>query len=338
MIDLRSDTITRPTARMRRAMAEAEVGDDVFGEDPTVRRLEEETARLLGKEAALYVPSGHMSNQLAIYAQVNSGDEIWAHRSSHILANEQGATSVLARALPRAYDDPRGYPDHDLLEQWAAGSNDVHRARPRLICLENTFTGRVVPLTEQQRVADFAHALGMSLHIDGARLWNASVELGVPPSEAASGADTVSVCFSKGLGAPVGSALAGSAETVDRARRARKLLGGGMRQAGIIAAGALHALHHHRDRLAEDHRRAAELAVALDALPGMSALARTNMVVVTTPPDEAARWARAFTEHGVGCVPIGPDLIRLVLHLEVDDAMLDQAIKRIAEAAAAARR
>ncbi|GAA3754087.1 threonine aldolase [Spinactinospora alkalitolerans] len=333
MIDLRSDTVTRPTPEMRQAMAQAEVGDDVFGEDPTVRALEEETAELLGKEAALYVPSGHMSNQLAVLASVHSGDEVWAHERAHVLSNEQGATSVLARALPRTFTDPEGHPGQDLLERWATGVDDVHRARPRLICLENTFTGLVVPLAEQRRVADFAHTRDMRLHLDGARLWNAAVALGATPAEVAAGADTVSVCFSKGLGAPVGSAMAGDAETVRAARRARKLLGGGMRQAGIIAAGALYALRTNIGRMAEDHARAERLAAALTRIPGLDALARTNMVLVSTPEGAAARYARAFTEYGVGCVPIGTELVRLVVHLEIDDAGVDEAAKRMEEAA-----
>jgi threonine aldolase len=335
MIDLRSDTVTRPTPEMRRAMADADVGDDVFGEDPTVRRLEEETAALLGMEAALYVPSGHMSNQIAVYLGAGSGDEVWTHELFHVVANEQGGTSVLARVLPRTFDAPDGVPAQGLLERWAAGTDDVHRARPALICLENTFTGRVVPLAEQRRVADFAHAHGMRAHLDGARLWNAAVALGVPPAEVAAGMDTVSVCFSKGLGAPVGSALAGDAATIARARRARKLLGGGMRQAGIIAAGALYALRHHVDRLADDHARAARLAAAVDALPGLAAEARTNMVIVTAPEGRAADLAAALRADGVGCTALGPERLRLVVHLGVSDADVDDAAARAAKAAAA---
>ncbi|MFB9803185.1 threonine aldolase family protein, partial [Streptomonospora salina] len=333
MIDLRSDTCTRPTAAMRRAMAEAEVGDDVFGEDPTVRALEEETAALLGTEAALYVPSGHMSNQIAVYVQTRSGDEVWTHRSGHVVANEQGAASVLARVLPRVHDCASGYPDAALLEEWAGGADDVHRARPRLICLENTFSGLVVPPAEQRRIAAFAHDRGMLLHLDGARLWNAAVALGETPARVAEGADTVSVCFSKGLGAPVGSALAGDAPTVAEARRARKLLGGGMRQAGIVAAGALYALRNHVGRLAEDHGRAQALAERIAQTPPLAAEARTNMVLVTTPADRAREFAGLFAREGVGCVPLGRDLLRLVVHLDVSDEDLDAAATRIAAAA-----
>ncbi|GAB3454220.1 low-specificity L-threonine aldolase [Streptomonospora sediminis] len=336
MIDLRSDTLTRPTPGMRRAMAEAEVGDDVFGEDPTVRALEEETAALLGKEAALYVPSGHMANQIAVYAATRRGDEVWTHRDGHVIGNEQGASSVLSGVLPRIYDAEQGYPDAGLLEEWARGADDVHRARPRLICLENTFTGRVVPPDEQRRVGDFARSRGMLLHLDGARLWNAAVALGATPEQAAAGADTVSVCFSKGLGAPVGSALAGGADTVAEARRTRKLLGGGMRQAGIIAAGALYALRNHRDRLAEDHARAERLAERIAGTPPLAAEARTNMVVVSVPDGRARHYAELFAREGVGCVPLGPDRLRLVVHLDISAADIDSAAERIAKAAAAA--
>ncbi|RNL83518.1 threonine aldolase family protein [Halostreptopolyspora alba] len=334
MIDLRSDTVTRPTRQMRRAMAEAEVGDDVFEEDPTVRRLEEETAALLGKEAALYVPSGHMANQVAVNVAVGSGEEVWAHERAHVLSNEQGATTFLSRALPRVFDTSEGYPPQELLERWAEGVDDVHRARPALVCLENTFSGLVVPPSEQRRVADFAHAHGMRLHLDGARLWSAAIALGVSPAEVAAGADTVSVCYSKGLGAPVGSAVAADSVTIRRARRVRKLLGGGMRQAGIVAAGALYALREHRDRLAEDHRRADRLATEVSAIPGLEASARTTMVLVRTPDGRAADYAEAFAAHGVRCIPFGRETIRMVVHLEITESDIDDAITRIGEAAA----
>lgn len=334
MIDLRSDTVTRPTAAMRRAMAEAEVGDDVFGDDPTVRLLEEETAELLGKEAALYVPSGTMSNGVAIYVSADSGDEVWAHERSHVLTHEQGGMSVLARAFPRPFGGPDAYPSQELLTGRMHGVGDVHRARPRLICLENTFAGRVMPLEEQRRVAAFAHDHGMLLHLDGARLWSAAVAQEISPAAGAAGADTVSVCYSKGLGAPVGSALAGSAETIARARRARKLLGGGMRQVGIIAAGALHALRHHRERLVEDHQRAHRLAEGIAEIPGLSAQAQTNMVLARTGPGLADRYVEVLAKQGVGCVAMEADLLRFVVHLEIGDNDIATALQRLREAAA----
>jgi threonine aldolase len=334
MIDLRSDTVTRPTPAMRRAMAEAEVGDDVFGEDPTVRELEEETAAVLGKEAALYVPSGHMANQLGLFVAARSGDEVWAHENHHLIGDEQGATAVLSRVQPRVFSDGLA-PSDELLEAWMAGARkgDVHRAEPALLWLENTFTGRVVPLAEQCRVTGFAHRNGMRAHLDGARLWNAAVALDATPAQVAEGFDTVSVCFSKGLGAPVGSALAGDADTVLRARRGRKLLGAGMRQAGIIAAGALHALRHHRERIADDHARAALLAARIDELPGLSASAATNMVLVDTPAARAGEYAEAFAQHGVAALPIGPSRIRIVLHLDITDGDAADAAQRISKAA-----
>ena len=332
MIDLRSDTFTRPTKRMRLAMAEAEVGDDVWGEDPTVRELEEETAALLGKEAALYVTSGHMANQLGLWVSTRSGEEVWAHENHHLIGDEQGAAVVLSRVLPRLYSgDP--FPARELLDGWITGLGDVHRANPALLWLENTFSGRVVPLAEQRRITGFAHAHGLKAHLDGARLWNAAAHLEVEPAVVAEGFDTVSVCFSKGLGAPVGSAVAGDADTIRRARRGRKLLGGGMRQAGVIAAGALYALRHHRERMVEDHERATRLAELLSELSGLEAVARTNMVLVTTPGGEAGRYVEAFAAQGVRALG-GGDRVRMVVSLEITDSDIEDAAKAAAKAVA----
>ena len=332
MIDLRSDTFTRPTKEMRRAMAEAEVGDDVWGEDPTVRELEEETAALLGREAALYVTSGHMANQLGLWVSTHSGEEVWAHENHHLIGDEQGAATVISRVLPKLYSgDP--FPSQELLDQWITGLGDVHRADPALVWLENTFSGQVIPLAEQKRITDFAHAHGLKAHLDGARLWNAAIHLGVEPARVAEGFDTVSVCFSKGLGAPVGSALVGDTGAIRRARRARKLLGGGMRQAGIIAAGALYALRHHRERMSQDHARAARLADQVDALPDLSAVARTNMVLVTTPHGAADRYIAAFAEEGLRVLG-GGNRIRMVVRLEVTESDVEDAAKAISRAAA----
>ncbi|MBE2999930.1 low specificity L-threonine aldolase [Nocardiopsis sp. HNM0947] len=334
MIDLRSDTLTAPTTRMREAMAGAEVGDDVFGEDPTVRELEEEVAGLLGTEAAVYVPTGHMANQLGLFVASRSGEEVWAHENHHLIGDEQGAAAVLSRVLPRLYSgDP--WPSDALLGSWIAGAREgnVHRAEPALLWLENTFSGQVVPLAEQDRATAFAHSHGMRTHLDGARLWNAATALGVGPARVAQGFDSVSVCFSKGLGAPVGSALAGDAETVLRARRGRKLLGGGMRQAGIVAAGALHALRHHRERLAEDHAHAEALAARIDGLPGIRASARTNMVLVSTPEGLGAAYAEAFARHGVRALG-GGDRVRMVLRQEIGAEDVDAAARAIEKASA----
>ena len=334
MIDLRSDTLTVPTPRMREAMAGAEVGDDVFGEDPTVRTLEEEAASLLGKEAAVYVPSGHMANQLGLFVAARSGEEVWAHENHHLIGDEQGAATVLSRVLPRLYSGAP-WPSDTLLESWIAGAGrgDLHRADPALLWLENTFSGRVLPLPEQERVVAFARAHGLRTHLDGARIWNAAVELDAPLSRVAQGFDSVSVCFSKGLGAPVGSALAGDTETVRRARRGRKLLGGGMRQAGIVAAGALYALRHHRERLAEDHEHASDLAMRIDGLPGIRAQAHTNMVLVAVPEGSGQAHAESFARHGVRALGSG-GRVRMVLRQEIGAQDVADAARAIEKACA----
>ncbi|HUZ84361.1 MAG TPA: GntG family PLP-dependent aldolase, partial [Gaiellales bacterium] len=266
VVDLRSDTVTRPTAAMRRAMAEAEVGDDVWGDDPTVIALERELAALLGKQAALFVPSGSMGNQVAVRSHTQPGDEMFVHEFAHVVDAEQGGAAVLSGVQARMLADPDGRVDPAALEARLRDPEDPHHARQRLIAIENTHGdcgGRVYPLALIDELTGFARAHGLAVHMDGARLWNAAAASGVEPARIVRDVDSVSVCFSKGLGAPVGSAVAGGAELIGRARRNRKLLGGGMRQAGIVAAGALHALRHHRDRLVEDHRNARVLAEGL---------------------------------------------------------------------------
>lgn len=332
MIDLRSDTVTRPTPTMRRAMAEAEVGDDVFGDDPTVHALERETAEILGKSAAVFVASGTMANAAALIASVDSGDEVFLHARSHIMTHEQGGVAVLTRALPRPFNTPDGVPSDETLDQWIHGADDIHRARPRLICLENTLFGMAIPLREQRRVAAFAGEHQLRVHLDGARLWNAATALAASPAEVAAPADTVSVCFSKGLGAPIGSIVAGDAETVARARRARKLLGGGMRQVGVIAAGALYALRHHRERVREDHERAHTLADALNAMDGLDASANTNIIRVHTAPGMAGPLRDALAARGVGCVAMGSNLLRLVVHLDITDDDITSSISAMEKA------
>src|SRR6516225_1198839 len=256
IIDLRSDTVTRPTPGMRAAMAAAEVGDDVFGDDPSVNRLQERVAALLGKEAALFVPSGTMSNQICVKVHTQPGDELLCEANCHIYNYEAGGPAVLAGVTCRTIEGDYGVLDVSQLEDKIRPVND-HLVRTRLVCLENTHNrggGRVYPLEKIQAISTWAHANGLMMHLDGARLWNAIVATGIPAAEWGRHFDSVSVCFSKGLGAPVGSALAGSHDFITRARRIRKRFGGGMRQAGVIAAAALYALDHHIDRLAEDHR------------------------------------------------------------------------------------
>ena len=270
-IDLRSDTVTKPTAAMREAMARAEVGDDVFGDDPTVKELEAETAVLLGKEAALFTPSGTMANQLAIRGHTEPGDEILVEANAHLYYYESGAPAALSGVMCRCINGQRGiFAGADV--EAALRPADQHFPRTRLLCIENTHNrggGRIWPIQQLQEVAATARRHGLPLHLDGARLWNASVATGIPERDYATLFDTVSVCFSKGLGAPVGSALVGPKAFIERVRRFRKMFGGGMRQAGIIAAGALFALRNHRTRLAEDHANANALAVGLAAVKGL---------------------------------------------------------------------
>ncbi len=267
-IDLRSDTVTRPTPAMREAMATARVGDDVYGEDETVNALERRAAELCGREAAVFVPSGTMANQIGIALWAGQGDEVYAHRDAHILIDEAGGVGgALGRASARAAQHGLRARLEELLDAVPMDASDIHRPRARLLCIENTHTGsggRAWRAETLARVTERAHELGLKVHMDGARLANAAVARGCTLAEASAGADSVSFCFSKGLGAPVGSILVSSAEAIARGRRLRKLLGGGMRQAGVLAAAGLYALDHNVERLAEDHARARALAVALD--------------------------------------------------------------------------
>ncbi len=332
LIDLRSDTVTQPTPAMRRAMAEAEVGDDVFGDDPTVQRLEARVAELLGKEAALFVPSGTMANQLAVRVQTEPGDEILVEGEAHLYYYEAGAPAALSGVMCRCLPGRRGVFTAADLEA-ALRPGDVHFPPTRLVCVENTHNrggGKLWPLDTLRAVAAGARRHGLRLHLDGARLWNASVASGVPECDYAALFDTVSVCFSKGLGAPVGSALAGPAELIARARRFRKMFGGGMRQVGILAAGALYALEHHRTRLAEDHARARRLAETLAALPGAAldpATVETNLVYFRVTRQPAAEVVAALAAEGVRVLASGPDTIRAVPHLNVTDAEFARALE-----------
>lgn len=329
VVDLRSDTVTRPTPAMRRAIAEAEVGDDVFGDDPTVHALERRVAELLGHEAALFVPSGTMANQIAVQVHTHHGDEILVEENAHVVLYEAGAPAALAGVQVWRLPGDRGLVGADAMRA-AVRPEDPHYPRTRLFCLENTHNragGRVLPLDEVQRLVDLARDLGLCTHLDGARLWNAAAATGRSEKDYASLFHTVSVCFSKGLGAPVGSALAGSQATITEARRIRKRLGGGMRQAGILAAGALHGVEHHRARLIEDHERARRLARGLDERVGLCCpqdRVETNIVVVDVEDAGATTdWLRSFEEAGVRAVPFGAGRIRFVTHLDVDDEDID---------------
>ena len=339
-VDLRSDTVTRPTPAMRRAMADAEVGDDVFGEDPTVRRLEARVAEILGKEAGLFVPSGVMGNQIAIRVHTRSGDEAVVAERSHIYHYEAAAPAALWGVQLRPVGDATGVLTAADVEAVVQGGHDWE-ARTALVCLENTVNkagGTAISPEAVAPVAEAAQRHGLALHLDGARLWNAAVALDLPEADLAAPFDTVNVCLSKGLGAPVGSVLVGSEAHVGAARRARKLLGGGMRQVGVLAAAALVALDD-RPQLADDHARAARLAEAVAGLDGAFRLVRepqTNIVLFDTLRQTAAETLAALEREGVRLVAFGPHTVRATLHRDVDDAGIDYAIAalgRVAEAA-----
>ncbi len=324
MIDLRSDTVTRPTPAMRAAMAAADVGDDVYAEDPTVNRLQERVAELLGKEAALCTPSGVMANQIAVKCHTQPGDEVIVEERGHIFNYETAGAAFLSNVQIRPVRGVRGaLRVEDIVP--AIRSAVYYNPRTTLICLENTHNsagGTVYPLDEMKRVHAFSRTEHLAVHLDGARLWNAAVASGIPLSTWAACADTVSVCFSKGLGAPVGSAIAGSAETIARARTIRKIYGGGMRQAGILAAAALYALDHHVDRLAEDHAKARILAEQAVEAPGVSVDldgVQTNIVIMDVQQSgrTAAEIIRRAKEQGVLLSDMGPTVVRAVTHMDV---------------------
>lgn len=321
--DLRSDTVTRPTPEMRRAIAEAEVGDDVFGDDLTVRRLEERTADLLGHEAGLFVPSGTMGNQLAIRCHTRPGDEVLLDAGAHIWNYEGGAASALSGVQLRPVSGAGGLLRSSDLAA-CLRPDDPHHPRTSLICLENTHNragGRILPLALMQEVRSFAETHRLRLHLDGARLWNASVATGIPLASYGRLSDSVLVAYSKGLGAPIGSVLVGESAWVRAARRERKKFGGGMRQAGILAAACLYALDHHLERLTEDHANARELALALAEIPGVRVevdLVETNIVIFDVGDTEMGvdEILQRLRERGVLMVPFGPTLIRAVTHLD----------------------
>jgi threonine aldolase len=325
---------------MRRAMAEAEVGDDVYGEDPTVNRLQDSIAALLGKPAALFVPSGTMSNQLAIGALTRPGDEVICDQGAHPVNFEGGAMPALWGIQPRTLRGERGLLDPVEVEAAIRPENE-HFPRSRVVEIENTHNrggGSVYPLGTVRAIAEVARRRGLDLYLDGARLMNAVVASGVPPRDFAEGATLVSLCFSKGLGAPVGSILAGDRDRIREARRLRKRLGGAMRQSGVLAAAAIHALENNVARLAEDHDNARALAVALSALPGVRILhlVETNMVFASFAGRDAAGLVARFREAGVLANPEGsrPDVVRFVTHLDLsrDDVM--EATRRLSQAAA----
>ncbi|MGY6501884.1 MAG: low-specificity L-threonine aldolase [Acidimicrobiales bacterium] len=335
-IDLRSDTVTRPTDAMRRAMAEAEVGDDVFGEDPTVDRLQDMVAERLGTEAALYVPSGTQSNLVALLTHCGRGDEYIVGQQAHTYRYEGGGAAALGGIQPQPIDME---PDGTLaVERIAAVVKpaDHHFANSHLLCIENTTDGRALPMAYLPEVRSCADRFGLALHLDGARLMNAAVHHEVDPVEITRHVDTVSICLSKGLGAPVGSVLAGPSDFIDRAHRWRKVVGGGMRQAGIIAAAGIVALEHHVERLAADHANAAALAAGLHAIDGVEVVAQaTNMVFVSTAGLDRADLPHRLAARGIRVLGDGRERpMRLVTHLDVTADDVDVVVAAIAEIAA----
>ena len=320
MIDLRSDTLTRPTDEMRLAMARAEVGDDVYGEDPTVARLEEQVAGLFGHEAALFMPTGSMANVLAVRSLVAPGQEVLCESRAHIARAELGAHAAYSGITMRTWIDPRGQVDLPVIRSLFAPDMGPFFVPTAAIAVENTHNfagGAVLPITDLRDLREFATGVGARIHLDGARIWNAHVATGVPLAEYGAIADVLAVCLSKGLGAPIGSLMVGTADAVAEARIWRKRMGGGMRQVGILAAAGLHALEHHVERLTDDHEHARLLAEACGVDP---ATVDTNIVVVDRP--DAADLVLAARDAGVLVATVGPTAVRLVTHLDItrDDA------------------
>jgi threonine aldolase len=338
MIDLRSDTVTKPSPEMRRAMAEAEVGDDVYGEDPTVNRLQERVAEMLGKEAALFTPSGTMANQAALMALTRPGDEIIIERGSHLPNHEAGGPGALAGVQMYLIDGERGVIEPEQIER-AVRFPDVHFPPTRLVWLENTHNrggGKVFPLDKMKDIRNLATGYDLAVHLDGARLFNACVASDIPPEEYARQVDSLSFCFSKGLGAPVGSILAGTAEFIKRAHRYRKMLGGSMRQAGILAAAALYALDNNIERLAEDHAGAKRLAEALGDIDGVQIQnepVETNLVFfdVARAGKNALEIMNEARERGVLINPEDFTVMRAVTHLGVSAGDIEKAIRVFTE-------
>jgi threonine aldolase len=335
IVDLRSDTVTLPTEAMRRAMSEAQVGDDVYGEDPTVRRLEELAASMLGREAAIFVPTGTMGNQIAVHLLARRGTEVILEEGSHVYNYELGAMAAWTGALPRVLRGERGFVEPEAVER-ALWPPTYYFSRASLLVLENTHNhagGTVLPPELQSRLLETARRHELRAHLDGARIFNASIALDRPVSELAAGFDTVMFCLSKGLGAPVGSILCGSVDLIREARVVRKRMGGGMRQVGVLAAAGLVALEENVERLREDHRRARRLADAIADLPKLRVdveALETNMVMCeVAPPATAEGVLEALGRRGVLAGTMGPGRIRFVTHLNVDDPGVDRAVEAL---------
>jgi threonine aldolase len=344
-IDFRSDTVTKPTPAMRRAMAEAVVGDDVLGDDPTVIALQERVASMMGQEAGCFVPTGTMANQTAIRAHTEPGDEIICHADSHIINYETGAPAALSGVMVRCVDatgpgGDRGMFDAEQIRA-CVRPDAIHFPHSKLVVVENTQNrggGAVWPIEQVQRVVRASRELGLSLHLDGARIWNACAATGLKPVDYARHFDTISCCFSKGLGAPAGSMVVGPKPLIARVQRFRKMFGGAMRQSGVLAAAAIHALDHHMARLAEDHANAQRLAKGLAPIPGfrLAFPVETNMVFIDIDPSlgTAASICSALKARGVLALPTAPQQFRAVCHLDVDAHAIERAIQIVGESIA----
>jgi len=337
ILDFRSDTITKPTQEMREAIAKAEVGDDVFGDDPTVNKLQKVVAYLLGKEAALFVPSGTMANQISVKSHTVPGDEVICERNCHIFNYESGAPAFLSGVTLNLQDGHYGVFTAEQVEV-ALRPPDHHFAPSKLICIENTHNragGTIFPVDEMKRIRQVADKHGLKIHLDGARLWNASAATEMHMRTWADLADSVSVCLSKGMGCPVGSVIAGSAEFIDKCHRHRKVFGGGMRQAGLLAAAGIYAIENHRERLKDDHANAKLLAETFASLPGTKIdldYVHTNIVIVELTEDapfDGPGLAEAAAAQYVRFLPTAPNKVRLVTHLDVDREDVEEACNRI---------
>ena len=341
MIDLRSDTVTKPSAGMRKAMADAKVGDDVLGDDPTTNRLEGELASRLGKEAAIFMPSGTMTNQVAIRLHCGPGDEFLCEQNCHIYNHEQGAFAQLSGVVAQPIPTEQGMLELANVLPRVRSEND-HLVRTRMVCLENTHNrhgGRILPFDKVQELSAGVREMGLRIHLDGARLFNAVVASGIDAARWAAEFDTVSVCFSKGLGAPVGSALAGDRDRIRTARRHRKVFGGGMRQSGVIAAAALFALDNHVDRLSQDHENARQLAGYIQAADGLTLSYRdveTNILFFEVDPQlgTASEVVKELADQGVAVLAESLQTVRALTHLDVTREQIDEAgtiIQRVVE-------
>jgi threonine aldolase len=338
-IDFRSDTLTKPNEEMRKLMYEAEVGDDVYGEDPTVRRLEEKAAETVGHEAALFVTSGTQGNQLALLASCRSGEEVVVGENSHIYLYEGGAPAALGGIQLRPVAEEDGCPSLTLVRKAIRDIHDIHQPRTRMICLENTHNkagGRVIPLEKVQAIYELAQKYGLSVHMDGARLFNAVAASGVSAREYGQYVDSIQFCLSKGLSAPVGSVLTGTKEFIEEARRWRKRLGGGLRQAGVLAAPGIYALEVMSGRLHEDHTRARKLAEYLNEVPGLHVdidTVETNIVLcdVTETGRSEVDFQQQLADAGIKASPFGEGIIRFVTHRHITDADIEEAYTRIAQ-------